>query len=100
MSVTIIADLEIKPEKTSWVITFLQAALPETRKSQGCISAELHRNQDDPNNLIIYQVFDTKEDYQVYMTASIGHGDQSSVEEYFGSFERPAEVRYFDHLEA
>lgn len=99
MGVTIIADLEIKPEKTSWVITFLQAALSRTRKSQGCISAELHRNQDDPNNLIIYQVFDTKEDYQAYMTAAKGH-DQGRSEEYFRSFERPAEVRFFDHIEA
>lgn len=99
MSVTIIADLAIKSEEVEWVISTLQAVLPNTRKSEGCLGAELHQNQDEPNNLIIVQEFATRQHYETYIEAAKGDGDPDGVmERYFASFERPAAVRYFDHL--
>lgn len=101
MSVTVIADLVIKPEEVEWVTSTLQTVLPNTRKSEGCLGAELHQNQDDPNNLIIVQEFATRQHYDAYMEAVKRGGDPDGVmDRYFASFERPVVVRYFDHLEA
>lgn len=100
MAVTVIADLSIAPDEVEWVVSTLLAVLPSTRNSDGCLGAELHQNQDDPKNLLIVQEFATREHYQAYMTAAQGQGDPDGVlERYFASFERPAVVRYFDHIE-
>ena len=99
MSVVIWADLEIKPEEVDWVIGLLQAVLPNTRKSDGCLEAELLRSQENPNNLIIYQVFETREHYQAYMGALQAADDPDGVmNRYFNAFTRPAAVRYYDQL--
>jgi len=99
MSVTVIANLAIKPEEVEWVIATLLSVLPNTRKAEGCLGAELRRNQDDPNNLLIVQDFETRGHYQAYMNAVKGEGEPDPVlARYFASFARPAEVRYYDHL--
>jgi quinol monooxygenase YgiN len=101
MAVTVIADLSIKPDRVKWVISFLQGVLPDTRKAEGCLGAELHQNQDDPNNLIIVQEFATREHYHSYMKDVTGGEEPSfTVKRYFASFERPAIPRYFDHIES
>lgn len=99
MSVTVIADLAIKPEEVEWVITTLLSVLPNTRKAEGCLDAELQRNQDDPNNLLIVQEFETRDHYLAYLNSLGSEGDPDGVmERYFAAFERPAEIRYYDHL--
>lgn len=99
MSVTVFTDLVIKPEEVEWVISTLLFILPNTRKAEGCLGAELQQNQDDSNNLLIVQEFETREHYRAYMDASKSQGDPDGVmARYFASFERPAEVRYYDHL--
>lgn len=99
MSITVIADLVVKPEEVEWVISTLQSVLPNTRKAEGCLGAELQQNQDDPNNLLIVQEFETREHYLAYMNAVRSQGDPDGVRErYIASFERPAEIRYYDHL--
>ena len=99
MSVTVIANLAIKPEEVKWVIATLQSVLPGTRKAEGCLGAELQQNQDNPNNLLIVQEFETREHYLAYMNEVKGEGEPDPVlARYFAAFERPAEVRYYDHL--
>ena len=99
MSVTVIADLAIKPEEVEWVIATLRSILPNTRKAAGCLGADLQQNQDEPNNLLIVQEFETRDHYLAYMNAVKGEGEPDPVlARYFASFARPAEVRYYNHL--
>ena len=99
MSVTVIADLAIKPEEVNWVISTLLSVLRNTRKAEGCLSAELQRNQDDPNNLLIVQEYETREHYLDHMKSLKEEGEPDPVlARYFASFERPAEIGYYDHL--
>lgn len=99
MSVTVIANLAIKPEEVEWVISTLLSVLPNTRKAEGCLGAELKRNQDDPNNLLIVQEFETRDHYLAYMNSLRGEGEPDPERaRYIASFERPAEIRFYDHL--
>lgn len=99
MSVTVMADLAIKPEEVEWVIAFLLSVLPNTRKAEGCLGAELQRNQDAPNKLLIVQEFETRDHYLAYMNLRRSEGDPDGVRErYLAAFERPANIRYYDHL--
>ena len=101
MAVTIIGDLFIKPDELNWMISWLQRVLPNTRKAEGCLSAELHQNEDDVNNLIIVQEFTTREHYLAYMNGLAGREEPSGdLKRYFASFERPAIVRYFKHIKS
>ena len=87
MSVTVITDLAIKPEEVEWVISTLLSILPNTRKAEGCLGAELQQNQDDSNNLLIVQEFETREHYRAYMDASKSQGDPDGMmARYFASF--------------
>lgn len=101
MSVTIIADLSVKPDELNWVISLLQGVLPDTRKAEGCLGADLRQNQDEPSNLIIVQEFATREHYRAYMETVKGAGEPSDeIKRYFASFKRPADVRFFQHIES
>ncbi|NIP29391.1 MAG: antibiotic biosynthesis monooxygenase, partial [Candidatus Dadabacteria bacterium] len=66
MSIKIIVDAKLKPEKVDDVRPFFSSILPDTRNFEGCEGIKLCFNEDDPTNLILIEQWAKKEDYEKY----------------------------------
>ena len=78
----------------------LQAIANGVGKIEGFEAGELLVNQDDPNNQIIWQQFASRADYESYMNSVSSFYPAEVLERYFAAFVRPAEIRFFDTVEA
>ena len=96
MGVTAIADLAVRPKNVDELISVFKELLPVTRKYEGCLGIELHRNQDDSNNLILIQEWRTREHHEKYIAWRTETGVMDQVGAYLI---RPPGFRYFDHIE-
>ena len=101
MSVTVSADLAVKEPEIEWVKGFLlQAVANGVGKIEGFEAGELLQNQDDPNNLIIWQQFASRTDYENYMNSASSVYPAEDLGRYFAAFKHPAAIRFFDTVEA
>jgi quinol monooxygenase YgiN len=70
--------------------------LPVTRAYEGCESATMHVNEDDPGGLLFVQRWRTRGHYERYIAWRRGTGDLAPLAELL---ERPLSVRYFDDVD-
>ena len=66
MAVTVILEVKAKPGTGDNLVSVFRQILPDTRSYDGCISLELIQNQDDPDVLIAYEWWETREHYEKY----------------------------------
>ena len=66
MAVTVILEVKAKPGTGDNLVSVFRQILPDTRSYDGCISLELIQNQDDPDVLIAYECWETREHYEKY----------------------------------
>ncbi|MBF0276554.1 MAG: antibiotic biosynthesis monooxygenase [SAR324 cluster bacterium] len=67
MSVTVVLELQAKPESSDELRATLKAILPDTRAFEGCESIEVVGNQEDACNLIIYEKWTSRAQNEKYM---------------------------------
>lgn len=96
MGMTIIADLMARPENVDELVLLLQKLLPETRRYEGCLGIELHRNQADPNSFILIEEWETGAHHKKYIAWRAETGAMKQVGSYL--IGQPV-FRYFDHIE-
>lgn len=96
MGVTIIADLAVQPKNVDELVSVFQELLPVTRKYEGCLGIELHRNRNDPNNFILIEEWRTQEHHEKYIAWRTETGVMDQVGAYLT---RAPGFRYFDHIE-
>ena len=67
---TVFAKFVFKPGKKEGFVEMLKGpdGLAKTRECKGCIRIECYDVSDDPNTLVIWQKWKTKEDHQAYLT--------------------------------
>ena len=78
-SIVVIIDLKTKPEQAASVKAFLQVGLPDIRNFDGCLSAALHVNQDDPANLMFIESWASREHYEKYRAWRAERGDHTTL---------------------
>ena len=66
MAGTVILEVKAKPGTGDNLVSVFRQILPDTRSYDGCISLELIQNQDDPDVLIAYECWETREHYEKY----------------------------------
>ena len=66
---TIVADITAKPESVELVKAELEKLIPITRKEEGCIQYDLHRDNDDPNHFMFYETWTSRDLWQEHMNA-------------------------------
>ena len=66
MAVTVILEVKAKPGTGDNLVSVFRQILPDTRSYDGFISLELIQNQDDPDVLIAYECWETREHYEKY----------------------------------
>ena len=67
MAVTVTLECVIKQEKVAEFKETMSAALKDTRAFDGCRLVEFYENQDKPDSMMLYEVWDSKEHQQKYM---------------------------------
>jgi quinol monooxygenase YgiN len=64
---TLIAILQGKPEKRDELLATLREFVKPTRTEQGCIEYHLHVSDDDPNQFVFYENWNSKSDLDVHL---------------------------------
>jgi quinol monooxygenase YgiN len=97
MSVTVILELQVKPESVEPMKALLKQILPDTRAFDGCDFVDIYGNLDDQANLVFHERWTSREHYQRYFAwrAETGVVEQMSVH-----FAAPPVIRYFEVLDA
>lgn len=62
----LIVKFEVKDEKLAFVKNELMKILEPTRKENGCLLYELHQDLDDPNILMFYEIWETREAWKAH----------------------------------
>jgi len=96
MSILVIADLNLKPERLEDFTVFMENYLPHTRGYDGCNELTIHKNQDDPTNLVIVEDWDSRQIYEKYLVWRTERGDMEKLEPFFVG--EPT-IRYYDKVD-
>lgn len=75
MSVLVIVDFKAKPENFEDLNNWFKNELHHTRATDGCIGVTVHRNQDNPNNVVIVETWDSRSHYEKYLGWRAERGD-------------------------
>ena len=95
MSIIVILDCSTNPANTKDLTDFLRDELFHTRGFDGCNSITIHQNQDDPNNLVFIENWDSKEQYEKYIGWRTERGDMDKLG---GWMAGPPSIRQFDNV--
>ena len=66
MSVLVLIDFHVKPEKISDVKALLANSLPDTRAFDGCQWVDVYANADDPSNMVFVESWDSRSQHEKY----------------------------------
>jgi quinol monooxygenase YgiN len=66
MSITVLLDLTAKEGSAEALKNIFVEILPDTRKYDGCESLDVKINNDDPNNLVIVERWQSRPHYEKY----------------------------------
>ena len=97
MPVIVVLELKAKPGTGDNVVPFFKQILPDTRSYDGCISVEFIQNQDDPDTLIAYERWETREHYEKYFEWRTQSGTLAPLAPLL---EGPPSIRYFNITDA
>ncbi len=95
MSVLVLLELNAKPGNLADITNFMRDEFPHTRGSDGCNGITVHSNQDDSNNVVIVEDWDSRQQYQKYLAWRTERGD---MEKLMGWLSGEPSIRYFDNV--
>ncbi len=67
--------------------------LPDTRGFEGCVSLHVVQNQDDAQNLVVVEQWDTRQHYEKYLEWRTERGDLETLS---AMFDGDPSIRFFD----
>ncbi len=67
MSVLVLFDGNAKPGNAKDITNWLRDELHHTRGFDGCNGITIHSNQDDPNNIVMVEDWDSRQQYEKYL---------------------------------
>jgi quinol monooxygenase YgiN len=97
MSILVLLEIEAKEGKVDQVIDALARNLGDTRARPGCESVTMHRDQANPNAILLVERWATREDDEAYRTWRAGEG---AIAEMGPLVAGGRTIRYFDDVEA
>jgi quinol monooxygenase YgiN len=97
MSILVLLEIEAKEGKADEMIDVLAKHLPDTRARTGCESVTVHRDQANPNVVLLVERWATREDDAAYRAWRAGEG---AIAEMGPLVAGGRTVRYFDDVDA
>ena len=95
MSVLVLFELNAKPENVIDLTNWLRDGLHHTRGFDGCNGISIHRDQENPNNMVFVEDWDSREQYDKYLAWRAERGD---VETLTGWMIGEPSIRSFDNV--
>ncbi len=95
MSVLVLFELNAKPDSADDLKNFLRDELHHTRGFDGCNGISIHSNQEDPNNMVFVEDWDSREQYDKYLA---WRGERGDMEKLMGWLAGEASIRSFDNV--
>ena len=93
MSVTILVEFRVKPEKVDTLKKRFKEILPDTRAYDGCQELKVYNSQDDPTNIVLVEHWDSRPQYEKYLAWRTETG---FLEELGAVLAGPPSIRYYD----
>ncbi|UCH47737.1 MAG: antibiotic biosynthesis monooxygenase [Betaproteobacteria bacterium] len=93
MSVTLLLDLKAAPGSINDLKQLFVEVLPDTRAYDGCEGLEVHINQDDGDNLILLERWQSRPHYEKYFAWRQETGLIDRLGPLLGA---PPNIRYLD----
>ena len=75
MSVLVLLDLKIKPDRFDDLKNWMKNNLQDTRAFDGCNGITIQRDQDDPNHMVFVEDWDSRPQYEKYLAWRGERGD-------------------------
>ena len=94
MSVFVLIEFNAKPTNVNDITNWFRDELQHTRGFAGCNGITLHKNQDDSNNMVVVESWDSKAQYEKYLAWRTERGD---LEKIAGWTSGASSLRYFDN---
>lgn len=92
MSVLVLLEMNAKSGSAADITNWLRDGLHHTRGFDGCNSITFHSNQDDPNNMVIVEDWDSRQQYEKYLAWRVERGD---IEKLMGWLVGEPSIRYY-----
>ena len=96
MSVVVFLELQVKPEAVNDVKGMLKENLPDTRAYDGCQGLDVYDNMDETGNLVIYERWDSRPQYEKYLAWRTETGAMDRVG---AMLKAPPSIRYFERVD-
>ena len=96
MSILVLLEMNLKPERLKDFKAFMENELHHTRGSDGCNELTVHKNQDDPTNLVLVEDWDSRQQYEKYLAWRTERGDMEKLGPFFAG--EPT-FRYYDKVD-
>lgn len=68
-NLTIVANITANPGKTDLVKAELEKLIAITRAEEGCITYDLHQDNENPAHFMFYETWESRELWQTHMQA-------------------------------
>ena len=96
MSVTVILDMQVKPDAVDKMKSNLKKMFPDTRAFDGCQSIDIYGNTEDPGNLVFYERWESRKHHESYMAwrREAGAMDQMAT-----MLAGAPNIRYFERID-
>ncbi|MGH9971940.1 MAG: putative quinol monooxygenase [Pyrinomonadaceae bacterium] len=95
MGINILTEFKTKDNRSEDLIALLRKLLPESMQHGGAEKVSIRQNQDDPNDIVSAQRWETREAYVSYFAWRTQGGITAQVEEILKA---PISIRFFNEV--
>lgn len=96
MSTNVILEFQCQSDKIEAFKSALEEALVDTRNYDGCVSVQVTVNQEAPLNLILLEVWESREHNEKYLAWRTDTGMFEALSDMLST---PPNIRYFENLD-
>jgi len=97
MTCTVLLEVKAKAGTGDDLVGVFKQILPDTRAYEGCISVDVHQNQDDTDVVVLVEQWQTRAHYEKYFAWREETGVVAQLVE---RIDGPPSLRYFDPTDA
>jgi len=97
MTCTVLLEIRAKKEFVNGMAEAYKGLFPDTRSFPGCIELFANQNQDDPQNFVIVETWESRQAYEKYFAWRVESGVIDAVK---SQIEGDISLRYFDRIGA
>ena len=97
MTCTVVLEARIKPEFVDGMASGFKELFPDTRSYDGCIDLYATQSDDDPQDFLIVETWETRAKYEAYFAWRVETG---VIEQMNGMCEGELKLRFFNRIGA